>query len=99
MPTLDPASRSSGEARLSRDIVLYTAARLGLVAGVAAVLVLFKIPLLVAVAVAVVVAFPLSLVLLRGLNQRVTAAMNERGEARRAERDRLRAQLRGEEQA
>ncbi|TCO65250.1 DUF4229 domain-containing protein [Actinocrispum wychmicini] len=85
------------EARLSRDIVLYTAARLGLVAVVAAVLVLFKIPLLVALAVAVVTAFPLSLLLLRGLNQRVTNAMNERSDARRAERARLRAQLRGEE--
>jgi hypothetical protein len=85
------------EARLSRDIALYTAARLALVAVVTAVLVLFKIPLLVALAVAVVVAFPLSMLLLRGLNQRVTAAMAVRGEARRAERDKLRAQLRGEE--
>jgi hypothetical protein len=42
------------------------------------------------------VAFPLSMVLLRGLNQRVTAGMAERGESRRAERERLRAELRGD---
>jgi hypothetical protein len=84
------------EAHFGRDIVLYTAARLGLVAVVTAVLVLVKIPLLVGLAVAVVVAFPLSLLLFRGLSQRVNAGAALRGQSRRAERERLRAQLRGE---
>jgi hypothetical protein len=43
------------------------------------------------------VAFPLSLVLLRGLNQRVTEGLAERGKVRGAERAKLRAQLRGDE--
>lgn len=83
------------EAHFSRDLVLYTAARLGLVAVVTTVLMLVEIPLLVGLAVAVVVAFPLSLVLFKGLNQRVTAGMAQRG----AERARLRAQLRGDEES
>jgi hypothetical protein len=87
------------EAHLGRDIALYTAARVGIVVVIAAVLVLVKIPLLVALAVAVVAAFPLSMLLLKGLNQRVAAGMSVRGEARRAERDRLRSELRGEEQS
>jgi hypothetical protein len=84
---------------LRRDIVLYTIARIALVAVVTAALVMFKIPLLVGLAVAVVVAYPLSMVLLRGLNDRVAAGMAVRGQARREERDKLRAQLRGEEEA
>lgn len=87
------------EAHLGRDIALYTAARVGIVVVIAAVLVLVKIPLLVALAVAVVAAFPLSMLLLKGLNQRVAAAMAERGEARRTERDKLRAELRGDDQS
>lgn len=84
------------EAHLSRDIALYTAARLGIVAVIAAVLLLVKIPLLVALAVAVVAALPLSMLLLKGLHQRVAAGMAVRGEARRGEREKLRAQLRGQ---
>jgi hypothetical protein len=84
------------EAHFGRDIALYTAARIGIVAVITALLVLAKIPLLVSLAVAVVVALPLSMLLLRGLNQRVTAGFAVRGEARRAERDKLRAELRGE---
>jgi Protein of unknown function (DUF4229) len=83
---------------LWRDILLYTLARLGLVVVVTAVLLLFGVPLLVSLAVAVVVGFPLGLLVFRGLNRRVTAGLAERGATRDAERDRLRAQLRGEEQ-
>jgi hypothetical protein len=85
------------QAQLSRDIALYTVARLVLVAVVTTVLTLVGVPFLVSLLVAVVVALPLSMVLLRGLNQRVTAGMAVRGEARRVERERLRSQLRGEE--
>ncbi|HEX2131845.1 MAG TPA: DUF4229 domain-containing protein, partial [Actinophytocola sp.] len=60
-------------------------------------LMVFEVPLLVSLAVAVVVGFPLGLLLFRDLNRRVTAGLAKRGETRDAERDRLRAQLRGEE--
>jgi Protein of unknown function (DUF4229) len=84
-------------AGLARDLALYTGARLALVAAVALSLILFGVPLLVAVLLALVVALPLSLVLLRPLRVRVAAGMQAAGARRRAERDRLRAQLRGEE--
>ena len=83
--------------RLGRDLALYTLARVVLVAALTVVLALVKVPLLVALAIALVAGFPLSLLLFRGLNQRVTAAMAERNKARYDERQRLRAQLRGEE--
>jgi hypothetical protein len=44
-----------------------------------------------------VVGFPLGLLVFRGLNQRVTAGLAERGADRTATRDRLRAELRGDE--
>lgn len=84
---------------LRRDLTLYTLARLGLVAVVAAVLMLFDVPLLVSLAVAIVVGFPLGILLFRSLNRRVTAGLAERGAARAAERERLRSQLRGEDPA
>ena len=84
---------------LGRDLVLYTLARLGLVAAVGGLLLLFDVPLLVSLAVAIVAGFPLGLLLFRGLNQRVTAGLAARGATRHAERERLRAQLRGQEPA
>jgi len=81
---------------LGRDVTLYVLARLGMVAVVMALLMLVNVPLLVAMAVGVVVALPLSLFLLKGMRARVATALNERGEVRKAERERLRAQLRGE---
>ena len=75
-----------------RDIALYTAARIGLLAVIAFLLTLAHVPLLIAIAVGLVLAWPLSLVLLRGLNARIAAALIER----RAERRKMRAQLRGE---
>jgi Flp pilus assembly protein TadB len=95
--TNEPARPAQPQGALTRDLTLYTVARLGLLAVVAGVLVVAHVPLLVALVVAVVVAMPLSLVVFRGLRARVTAGLAERGAARRAERDRLRAQLRGEE--
>jgi hypothetical protein len=81
---------------LGRDLALYTLGRLALIAAVTVVLVLFDVPLLVALAVAVVVGFPLGLLVFRGLNHRVTAALAERGKDRMDARERLRAELRGE---
>jgi cob(I)alamin adenosyltransferase len=81
---------------LGRDVTLYVLARLGMVAAVMALLMSVNVPLLVAMAVGVVVALPLSLFILKGLRARVAAGLNARGEVRKAERERLRAQLRGE---
>lgn len=88
-------SHSAAASGLARDLTLYTLARVCLVAAVAAVLVLCKVPLLIAVAVGLVVGFPLALLLFRRLNARVAAGLARRGAAREAERAKLRAQLRG----
>jgi hypothetical protein len=63
---------------------------------VAAVLTLINVPLLVSIAVGLVVGLPVSMVVLRGWHQRVAAGLAARGMVRRAARDRLRAELRGE---
>ncbi|MFD9741445.1 DUF4229 domain-containing protein [Umezawaea sp. NPDC059074] len=81
---------------LGRDVTLYVLARLGMVAAVTVLLMLVNVPLLVALAVGIVVALPLSLFVLKGMRTRVAEGLNERGAARRVERERLRAQLRGE---
>jgi hypothetical protein len=84
---------------LTRDLILYSLARVALVALLALLLVLMKVPLLVAVLLALVVALPLSLVLFRSLRLRVAVGMSAVRARRTAERDRLRAQLRGERSA
>ncbi len=86
-----------GGNHLGRDLVLYTLARVVLVGAITVVLALVKVPLLVSLAIALVAGFPLSLLLFRGLNQRVTAGLAEHNRVRFDERQRLRAQLRGEE--
>jgi Protein of unknown function (DUF4229) len=82
---------------LTRDLTLYTLARIGLVAVVAVLLTLFNVPLLVAVAVGVVAGLPLGILLFRPLNRRVTEGLAARGAEREEHRARLRAQLRGED--
>lgn len=78
-------------------MTLYVLARLGLVVVVMGALMLFKVPLLPALAVGVVVALPASLFLFKGLRSRVATGLNARQAARRAERDKLRSELRGDE--
>jgi Protein of unknown function (DUF4229) len=78
-------------------VTFYVLARLGLVAVVAGALMFFNVPLLPALAVGVVVALPASLFLFKGLRERVAVGLNERQVARQAERDKLRAELRGDE--
>lgn len=90
-----PPTPPSGSA-LARDIVLYSAARLGMVTAVALLLLLTGMPLLVSILLALVLALPLSMVLLRSLRVRVNAGLATAGARRRVERDRLRSQLRGE---
>lgn len=87
----------SAGSTLVRDVVLYTFARLGVVALIALVLVQFGVPVVVALLLALVVSLPLSLVLLRGLRGRVNEGIGAVTERRRVERERLRTQLRGEE--
>ncbi|MPZ00374.1 MAG: DUF4229 domain-containing protein [Actinophytocola sp.] len=83
--------------RFGVDLTLYLLARFGLVVLVAALLVAFAgAPPLVALVVALVASFPLGLLLFRGLNARVTAGLAVRGERRKAEKARLRAELRGD---
>jgi hypothetical protein len=86
------------DSTLGRDLTLYTLARLVLVGVVTVLLLLFDVPLLVSLAIAIVVGFPLGLVIFRGLNNRVTAGLAERNADRAAARDRLRTELRGDEQ-
>ncbi|MGH3787853.1 MAG: DUF4229 domain-containing protein [Pseudonocardiaceae bacterium] len=93
VPPKIPSSRST----LIRDVALYSAARLALVFVIAELLVLARVPLLVAILLAMVVALPLSMLLLGSLRSRVNAGLAVVGDRRRAERERLRRQLRGEE--
>lgn len=80
-----------------RDLAIYSAARLALVAVLTVLLVVAGVPLLVAILLAVVVALPLSMVLLSSLRARVNAGLAVVRERRQAERERLRQQLRGDE--
>jgi hypothetical protein len=76
-------------------VALYSAARLALVAVTTFLLLLAGVPLLVSLLIAMVVALPLSIVLLGSLRARVTAGLAVVGARRRAERERLRRELRG----
>lgn len=95
----DPAPRSaSGRAgALVLAVVLYVAARVVLVAVVTGVLVLVGLPLLVALLIALVVALPLSLVAFRPLRTRLNRELEAATATRRAHRERLRAELRGDD--
>jgi hypothetical protein len=77
-------------------VVLYTAARLAIVAITALLLVLAGVPLLVSILLALVAAVPLSMLVLGALRARVNAGLAAQTARRRAERDRLRRQLRGD---
>jgi Protein of unknown function (DUF4229) len=89
-----PTSREPG---LAVTVLLYTLARLGLVAVVAGLLVIAGVPVLLAVLLGLIVALPLSMVLFKGLRVRLDAAIAVSGARRSAEREALRARLRGED--
>ena len=95
--TQDEHDARPGTEHLGRDLALYVLARFGLIAVVAVILLLFRVPLLVALAVGIVVGLPVGLLAFRGLNARVTAGLAVRNERRARERAKLRAQLRGED--
>ena len=78
-------------------LVAYTLARLCLVAAVTGLLVLAGVPLVLAVLIGVVAALPLSMLLLRGLRKRMDAGLAVVRERRSAQREVLRARLRGDD--
>jgi hypothetical protein len=86
-----------GDEHPLRDFSLYSAARLGLIVVIAAVLVALGVPLVLGLGVGVIAGYPLSLLLFRRLGARASASMNRRRARRSAERRRLRAELRGEQ--
>jgi hypothetical protein len=78
-------------------LVAYTLARLCLVAAVTGLLLLAGVPLVLAVLIGVVAALPLSMLLLRGLRKRMDAGLAVVQERRAAQREVLRARLRGDD--
>jgi hypothetical protein len=94
-PPAAPGSRPAPG--LAATIALYTVARIGLVAVLGALLALAGVPVLLALLLALVVALPLSLVVFRGLRARLDLALAESGRRRGAQREALRARLRGDE--
>ena len=91
-----------GTGRLVRDVVVYTLARLGLVAALTAAIFFVaqvigvQVPLVVAILFAIVFALPLGIWLLAPLRRRATAGIAEADERRRRDREQLEARLRGE---
>jgi len=89
--------------RIVRDVVVYTLARLALVAALTAAIFFaaqpfgVQIPLVVAMLFAIILALPLGIWLLAPLRRRATAGIAEVDQRRRLERERLQARLRGEE--
>jgi hypothetical protein len=96
-------SDSLPTSRIVVDVVMYTVARLLLVAvlsgviyGAALLLGLHDFPLVVAVLFALVIALPLGIWIFAPLRRRATAGIASVDARRRKDRDRLRARLRGD---
>lgn len=90
-------------ARVLRDVLVYTVARLllaaalaALIYGVARLLGIDDFPVYVAAAFAIVIALPLGIWIFTPLRRRATAGMMAVDQRRRRERAQLRARLRGE---
>lgn len=81
---------------MTAAVAKYALARLVLVALVAAVLAWAGVPVLIAVMIGLVVAMPLAMMLLPRLRTEMNVALAEAGRRRRAQKQLLRAQLRGE---
>lgn len=93
----------SSVGRAAVSVLLYVAARLGLVAVLAAVIYgtgrllgVHEFPLAVAVLFALIIAMPLGIWLFGPLRRRATAGLEVATERRRRDREQLRARLRGE---
>lgn len=90
--------------RMMRDVVLYTLARLLLVAALTAVIFyaahligIKEFPLVIAMLFAIILALPLGIVLLKPLRLRATAGIAAVDERRRRDREELQARLRGDD--
>ena len=92
-----PRARSASEPGLAATLALYALARLGLLALIAALLIMAGAPLVIALFVALIVALPLSMFVFRGLRSRLDVALGAARVRRGEERAALRARLRGEE--
>ncbi|OSC42578.1 DUF4229 domain-containing protein [Mycobacterium decipiens] len=84
-------------------VVAYATARLllvvvvsGAIYGAARLIGVSEFPLVIAMLFGLIIAMPLGIWLFSPLRRRATAALATAGERRRAERERLRARLRGE---
>src|SRR5689334_10325990 len=93
----DPRARSAREPGLAATVALYALARLGLLALIAALLLMAGTPFVIALLVALIVALPLSMIVFRGLRTRLDAALATARARRGEERAALRARLRGDE--
>lgn len=89
--------------RMIRDVVVYTLARLALVAVLTAVIFfmaraigIHEFPLTIAVLFAIVIALPLGIWLLAPLRRRATGSIAVVDERRRSDKEQLQARLRGE---
>ena len=82
---------------LGRDLILYSAARFGIIAVVAVVLSLAGVPLVLGLAAGLILGLPLAMLLFRGWHNRVSAGLAVRSALRREQREKLRAELRGED--
>ncbi len=71
----DPRARSAREPGLAATLALYALARLGLLALIAALLLLAGTPFVIALLVALIVALPLSMFVFRGLRTRLDVAL------------------------
>ena len=100
-----PSKRPAAGGKLARDLALYTVARLGLVAVIAAVIygggkvAGIEIPILVILIFAILIALPLSLVLFASLRRRVNESIAAVDERRRRDKAELRSKLRGDRPA
>jgi len=94
--TEPPAGAAGGRGGPAGPLLVYTALRVGLIAVVTALLMLFM-PFIVALLFAIIVQLPLSWLLFAGPRRRVNEAMAASSAHRRAERERLRAALAGED--
>ena len=95
------AESSAGRAAVS--VLLYVAARLGLVVVLTAVIYgtgrllgVHEFPIAVAMLFALIIAMPLGIWLFGPLRRRATAGLEVATERRRRDREQLRARLRGE---
>lgn len=92
-----PTTGDDGEPPvLAKWLAIYTLLRLGMLVALAGLLSLVM-PFILAALFAVVLALPLSWLLFGGVRRRVNAGLARSNAARRAERERLRSALNGED--